>query len=109
MQNTDIEAKLLEISAYAEQIPQIKDKLESTISAARNLNGTIRDLAAALNARDDVHTKSIARLSSETNNLRDLVTQLAKDLDNIRDDVLQKIAALRSQVAALHDLMPDTE
>ena len=105
----DIERKLLEIVGYAEQIPQIRIKLDNTISAARALNGTIRDLASALNTRDDVQTKAITKLNSESEVLHALVMQVASDLDTIRDDVLEKIAALRAQVAALHDLIPNIE
>jgi ABC-type transporter Mla subunit MlaD len=103
----NIAARLNKISMYTEQIPAIQQKLDATITAAKSLNGTIRDLASALNLRDDIHTKNIFKLSAENEALRELVGQLASDLDNIKEEVIQRITALKSQVAALHDLLPE--
>lgn len=106
MPNTDITQRLQEISAYAEQIPAIQQKLDATINAAKNLNGTIRDLASALNLRDDIHTKSIATLAAENIELRRLVMQLTADLDTIKEELVNRISALKSQVESIHELLP---
>jgi hypothetical protein len=100
----ELSSKMLEVSDA--RMEQIIRKLDNLLIVTAALNSSMRDLAAALNIRDDIQTRSIGRLGDDQVDVHSILAILSKSLDDVKAEFYEKTVSLKSQILILQELLP---